>query len=185
MTEGSVDSTDSFGITGRVTVRVWDVPTLREYIPRWSALPREARHARLSDPDALPVEPTHVGTSTNMILDNYLEAFAAGNYPQPTHLALGDGTTSPAAGNDALNNEVYRTVVGQDEADGKDRLTSTFISQNEANGQALRELGFTDGATSDDWQQLTHTVLQSSDQIDEKTSSETVTYDYDLQFRDN
>lgn len=172
-----------FAIKGRVTMRVWSADALERARPGWSDLPRETRHRLLSTPSEFPAAPKHVGEAWNMVLDNYLEALAAGDNPAPSHLAIGDGTTSPAAGNNALNNEVYRTVVGQDETDGRDRLTSTFLSQNEANGLALREIGFTDGATSENWTQLTHVVLPSSDQIDSKTSGETVTYDYTLQYR--
>lgn len=170
-------------VRGRVTLRVWSVAALERARPNWSNLPRKTRLNLLTKPDEYPVSPTHVGTSWNMVLDNYLEALARGENPPPSHLALGDGTTAEDATNDSLNNEVYRSTVGQDETDGRDRLTSTFISQDEANGQAIREIGFTDGATTDDWTQLTHIVLPTSDQIAEKTSEETVTYDYELLYR--
>lgn len=173
----------SLMVRGRVTIRVWSVSALERALTNWSRLPRDTRFNMLTKPSKFPVAPKHVGTSWNMVLNNYLEALARGENPPPTHLALGDGTTAEDPANNSLNNEVYRSTVGQDETDGRDRLTSTFLSQDEANGLALREIGFTDGAVNDDWTQLTHTVLPTSDQIDEKTSEETVTYDYELLYR--
>lgn len=170
-------------VRGRVTIRVWSVSALERARSNWSNLPRNARFNMLTKPDEFPVAPKHVGRSWNMVLNNYLEALAAGDNPDPTHLALGDGTTAEDPTNNSLNNEVYRSTVGQDETDGRDRLTSTFISQDEANGLALREIGFTNGGVTDNWTQLTHTVLPTSDQIAEKTSEETVTYDYELLYR--
>lgn len=179
----SIRVSDSAGVGGRVTVRVWDVEELEANYPRWSRRPRFLRHRLLSNPDYWPVDPIREGTTRNLATDGYLEALAAGADPEPSHLALGDGTTAPAGTNTQLNNEVYRTLVGQDEPDGKDRLTSTMVSQNEANGLAIREIGFTDGPTGGSWTLLTHTVLDAADQIDQKTSDITVTIQYVLEYR--
>lgn len=174
---------DQMTVRGVVTTRIWSASALERVRPNWSNLPRETRHRLLSKPERYPASPKYVGKTENLVLNAYLEAFAAGENPTPSHLALGDGTTEPQASNTSLNNEVYRSIVGQDEADGRDRLTSTFLSQDEANGLALREVGFTDGPTTEDWQQLTHVVLSTSDQIDQKTSDEIVTYQYELHWR--
>ena len=117
-----------------------------------------------------------------MVVDNYLEALAAGENPPLAYLALGDGTTAPQATNNALNNEVYRAQVGTDEGDARDRVTSTFLSQNEANGETLAELGFVTGQTNENWTLLTHTVLDSADQYT-KTSAMVITYNYVIEWR--
>lgn len=174
---------DAAGISGRVRLRVWTVDALRGAYPGWDDLTREARHSILCD-DRLRVEPDREATAENLVTDNYLVSLAAGNNPEPSHLAIGNDDTTAAAGtNDALNNEVYRATVGSDEQDFKDRLTSTFISQNEANGLAFREVGFASGPRDAAWELLTHTILASADQIDEKTSNMTVTIDYILSYR--
>lgn len=178
-----IEERSASGIRGIVTLRIWSVPDLKEYKNNWKSLSQSEKLDILSNPSDYPVSPLEEHTSTNMVLDNYLELLAAGETARPTHLALGDGTTSPQGGNDSLNNEVYRTIIGQDESSGRDRLTSTLISQNEANGQSIREIGFTQGSESDNWTQLTHTVLTSTDQIDEKTSNMAVTIDYILEYR--
>lgn len=168
---------------GLVAMHIWDARELARVWPDWPDLPRAERHARLREPSAAPVSPDRTVRGQNMILDAYLEALAAGENPVPTNLALGDGTTPPVATNTSLNNEVYRTFVGDTDAAGQDMLTSTFISQNEANGEAIREIGFTDGEVTDSWTQLTHLVLDPADQVDEKTSTMTITIDYALLWR--
>lgn len=174
-------ASSSVGVAGRVRLRVWDVDELEEYIPQYSRRRRERRHALLSA--ALPVEPEREVVVENMVLDNYLEMLARGANEHPDYLALGDGTTAPDPANDSLNNEVYRTPTGQNEVTGSDRLTSTLISQNEANGEAIREVGLTTDARERSWTQLTHVVLDSADQIEEKNSKMALTIDYILEFR--
>lgn len=178
-----VAAEDPFAVEGGIRVRAWDVRDLKDAYPVWDLLSKDTRHAILRDPQRRPA-PAFEGGTSNMVLDNYLEALAAGTNPDPSHLALGDDDTTAAAGtNDTLNNEVYRTVVGNDEQDGKDRLTSTFVSQNEANGNAIREVGFATGPVDGAWTLLTHAILPAGDQIDEKTSNMTVTIDYILSYR--
>ncbi|ELY91480.1 hypothetical protein C484_10646 [Natrialba taiwanensis DSM 12281] len=163
-------------------IRIWDVDTVENADPEWPNRPREERHAMLQDPSTYPAAPIHEGETTNLAVDGYFEALAAGDNPQPTHLAIGDDDTPAEATNTSLNNEVYRTVVGDDEPDGRDRVTSTFISQNEANGYTLREIGFVTGAVDDNWQLLTHVALDSTDHID-KTSNNMIVYNYTLEWR--
>lgn len=177
-----VDPDASVGVTGRVRLRGWEVEDLRHHIPQWDRRLKRRRHAFLMS-DLLEVDPVFEATETNLILDNYLDILARGEAVYPSHLALGDGTTAPAAGNDSLNNEVYRPQVGQNVKDGHDRITSTFVSQNEANGEAIREVGLTNGRTDENWTLLTHVVLDDADQVDEKTSRIALTIDYVLEFR--
>lgn len=179
-----IERRESFGVTGRIELKVWDVPKLESAEPRWSSLSK-SRRLRLLREEVLGVEPEHVGGTENMVLDNYLEALALGQNPEPSHLALGDGTTAPDATNDSLNNEVYRTIVGDDESENLDRITSTLISQNEAVGSAIREMGFADGPRSGRWMQMTQAILDTVDQVDEKTSNMAITINYILEYRRN
>lgn len=177
-----VDDGDRLALEGTVTTRVWRVKDLERERPNWSNLPRETRHTLLSRPSEYPASPVHEGTSSNMVVDNYLEALAAGENPDLAYLALGDDTTAPQATNNALNNEVYRAQVGTDEGDNRDRVTSTFLSQNEANGETLAEIGFVTAQTDEDWTLLTHAVLDSTDQYT-KTSNMVITYNYVIEWR--
>lgn len=181
MTLKQIDTDGSAGVRGHATIRVWRARELNGWNDQWENISKPARHALLKQ-DLTP-SPHRVVRVENLVTDNYLAGLASGQSPQPTHLAIGDGTTAPDSTNDQLNNEVYRTVVGQDESSGKDRITSTFISQNEANGLAIREIGLTDGDSTGAWQLLTHLVLDSVDQVDDKTSNMTLTIDYVLEYR--
>lgn len=182
MTLNAADG-DGIGISGRIVLRAWWVDDLEAGRAVWSQANRSLRRTWLSIPELWPAEPFLEVEMSNLVLDTYLEELARGHAVQPTHLALGDGTTAPAPGNESLNREHYRTTLGQDEQDGKDRLTSTLISQNESNGDAIREIGLTDGRNPETSTLLTHVVLNDADQIDEKTSDMTVTIDYILEFR--
>lgn len=183
MTDVEVSRTEGVAISGYAAVCAWKVDALRAALPEWDELPRERRHALLSGPSTWPVAPFHVGTTSNLVTDAYLEHIASGRDPIPSHLALGDdASTQPTATDSSLNNEVYRTIVGQAEPDGSDILTSTYISQNEANGTAIREVGFTDSERSGVWKLLSHALLDAADQIEEKTSNMTLTIDYIIHF---
>lgn len=183
MTDADVARTEHMAVSGYAAVCAWQVDALRAVRPDWDGLARDTRHALLSGPSSWPVEPFHIGTTSNLVTDAYLEEIASGGDHIPSHLALGDdASTQPTATDTSLNNEVYRTVVGQAEPDGADILTSTYISQNEANGSAIREVGFTDAERSGVWQLLSHALLDTADQIDEKTSNMTLTIDYVISF---
>lgn len=179
----SITLRDGLGVSGRAVLRVWDVDELVAERPSWRFMNRGLREAFLMHRELWPCEPRRVIRSENLILDNYYQLLASGTHPDLSNLALGDGTTAPAAGNDSLNNEVYRTIVGQREQDGADRLTSTLISQNEANGQDIREVGLTTGSETEPSQLVTHIVLDSADRIEPKTSDMTVTIDYIIEYR--
>lgn len=188
--ERTVDEASTIAVNGKIHLQAWWVAALEAMCPEnWSDLPIEDRHAYLREPSDYPAAPFHNVHERNLAVDGFLEELARGMDPNQSvdvsasHLALGDGTTAPDGTNTTLNNEVYRTFVGDSEPDGRDLITSTFISQNEANGEALREIGLTTGGLSDDWTLLTHLVLASGDQIDQKTSEMVVTINYTIEFR--
>lgn len=157
---------------GLIRLRSFSVAELEARLP-WSELTEREKLALLEDP---LVEPKHTAITENIVLNSFLNRHAAGNITLPL-LALGDGTETPQYDNTELNNEVARTGVGQDEASGPDRLTSTLLSQNEGNGKAIREIGFHDGI-----QLLTHSIFEPNDRIDEKTSDDVVTIDYIIRY---
>lgn len=177
-----VDVTDESTIRGHIEIRVWDVDELEGADPDWPDRSRDERRAILQDPSDYPTAPIEEIETTNIPVDGYLEALASGDNPQPTHLALGNDATSPSGTNTSLNNEVYRTIVGADEQNGRERITSTLLSQNEANGYTISELGFTDGWEDEDWTLLTHAALDSAQQVD-KNSSISVTINYTLSWQ--
>ena len=171
------------GITGRVVTRIWDSDALERHYPAWPELSKAAKLSYLSEPSEWPVAPDHVGHSTNVVLDNYLEALASGDSPQPTHLAISDDDTEPSGSDEEMPGEVFRTALGQDEGDGRDRLTSTLIGQDEANGHDLVKVGFANGPDPDDSEHLTANLLPESDRVEPKTSDVTVQYDYILEYK--
>lgn len=181
---------DTIAMSGRFHLAAWNVDALKITQPEWDTLPRAERHELLRSPSTYPAAPFFEIEAGNMTVDGLLEELARGMDPgqvvdvSASHLALGDDdSVAPSSSNESLNNEVYRTQVGDSAPDGRDLVTSTFISQNEMNGEAIREIGLTTGDASSDPTLLTHAVLADADQIDQKTSEMVVTIDYVIEFR--
>lgn len=188
--ERTVDATNTVAVNGNVHIQAWWVDELEAMSETpWPDQSAAEKHAHLREPSDFPVSPFHDIREKNLAVDGFLEQLAIAMDPNgsadvsASHLALGDGTTAPDGTNTTLNNEVYRTFVGDSSPNGRDLVTSTFISQNEMNGEALREIGLTTGGLSDDWALLTHLVLASGDQIDQKTSEMVITINYTIEFR--
>lgn len=188
--ERTVDATNTVAVNGNVHIQAWWVDELKAMSETpWPDLSRADKRVHLREPSDFPAAPFHNVREKNIAVDGFLEQLAVAMDPDgagetsASHLALGDGTTAPDGTNTALNNEVYRTFVGDSSPNGRDLVTSTFISQNEMNGEALREIGLTTGGLSDDWTLLTHLVLASGDQIDQKTSEMVITINYTIEFR--
>ena len=168
-------STDTVSISGHVKGVIFDVSLIRDRSPIWDALTREQRHSVLSSglaDDAV----VRVIECDNLVLDTYLESLAAGSSPIPDDLAFGDGLDDPQPTNTALNNEVHRTFVGDVDHDGAQMLTSTLLSQSEANGESINEVGLASGDL------LTHRVLDEPDRIDEKTGNMAIIWNYLIDF---
>lgn len=171
---------------GHITVKTWAPETLREHIKRWPILDTDTDRLRaihqLDDSLAESITETE-----NIAVDGLLTFIAQGLDPtsleraETSHLALGTDTTEPQASNESLGNEVYRTIVGDAEVDGADLLTSTFLSQTEANGYLLTELGLVGGPDQDD-PLLTHALFASGEEIDKSTDL-VATIDYVLELR--
>lgn len=177
-------------MSGRIKYAAWKVESLKMGEPDWDALPRDERHELLRSPSTYPIAPFLEVETGNLTVDGLLEELARGMDPgqdvdvSASHLALGDeDSEDPDSSNESLNNEVYRTQVGDSEPDERDLVTSTFISQNEMNGDALREIGLATGDNSSDSTLLTHAVLDDADQVDQKTSETVITIDYVIEFR--
>lgn len=173
------------GFEGRITARTWSVGQLRGHIKQWPLLTDEEKLARirqLDDDAAEDVIETH-----NLVVDGLLRFIVQGLDPtssesaEASHLALGTSTDTPATGNESLGNEVYRTAVGDADRDGFDLITSTFVSQAEANGETITEIGLCGGPDGSD-PLLTHALLGSGEEID-KNSQMVVTIDYTLELR--
>ena len=169
----NIQRDEGAGFVGEITVSLFDVATLESRYSNWSQLPKD-RRLELLKADGDRPDPYRVIEQENLILNSFLEQFAAGETDLPL-LALGDSAVTPDETNTELNSEVWRTAVGQDEPSGSVRLTSTLLSQNEANGESIVEIGFHDGTRL-----LTHAILSPGERIDEKTASDTATIDYSI-----
>lgn len=174
--------TETYGYTGSAHIRVFDVETLRAEWPHWDAFSRDTKRkaTRL-------VSPIREITTTNKILDNFftgvnthLDRNADGQGLSASHLAIGDVSNTVADGADTLNNEVHRTIVGETDRVGNDLITSTLISQGEAVGNDIKELGLAPGPDPSTDSILTHVALSSGNQVTGKSSNEAVTVDYTL-----
>lgn len=177
------------GVHGRITAQLWSLEQLRRRVKAWDVLDREQRLARLRSP-GLELEPDRTITTTNLVVDGLLEELAHLLDPvnkstgtPATHLALGEGTTAASGSDTSLEAEVHRIKVGDSDVDtaGPDLLTSSFLSQAEANGTTITELGLCAGPDQSATL-LTRAVLPSGDEVN-KTSNMVVTFDYVIQFR--
>lgn len=171
---------------GHVTARTWSPATLRRHINSWPVLETDKERLQaIRGVDPALAESTH--TTENIAVDGLLNFIVQGLDPtsskraETSHLALGTDTTTPQATNTSLGNEVYRTIVGDADVDGADLLTSTFLSQTEANGNLLTEIGLVGGPDADD-PLLTHALFASGEEV-EKTTDMVVTIDYVLELR--
>lgn len=174
-------------VNGSIELRVFSPAHLRREIKAWDALDRGQKHERVRQLGADHAE--QVAEVGNIALDGLLEFIPQALDPTSdaaataSHLALGDGgSTAADPGGESLNNEVYRIIVGDADTDGPDLLASAYLSQIEANGYVIREIGLAGGPSPTDDRLLTHAVLDEADYI-EKNGDMVATFNYVLEFR--
>lgn len=176
----------AIGVTGRITTRTWTPKTLRSNIKAWPILESDKeRLKKIRELDDHLAE--SVSETTNIPVDGLLSFIADGLDPtsskraEASHLAVGTGTTDPRGSDTTLDTEVYRTIVGDAETSGKDLITSTYLSQTEANGHTITEIGLC-GGPAPDGTLLTRALLGPGRDI-EKKSGMIATIDYILELR--
>jgi hypothetical protein len=97
-----------------------------------------------------------------------------------TYFAVGTGTGVPAAGDTTLGTEVYRKQISVRSVSGAIATFRIFFNTSEANA-ALKEIGlFGDAATST---ADTGTLFARAAVDKTKTSSETLTIDWDVEIK--
>lgn len=172
---------------GTITVKTWSPETLRRHIKRWPLLETDSERLRaIRDLDDELAE--SVGETENIAVDGLLGFIAEGLDPtssataEASHLAVGTATTAPAGTDTALGNEVHRTFVGDADVDGQDLLTSTFLSQTEANGHLITEIALYGGPVGSGKPMLTKALLGAGNEID-KNSELLATIDYTVEIR--
>lgn len=174
------------GVNGHITIKTWDARMLRRRVKSWPTLTKQEQFEIVRELD--DEYATTVTRTTNIPLDGLLGFIAKSLNPKSTEtaeasfLAIGTGTVEPVPTNTSLTDEVYRTAVGDAEVDGSDLLTSTFLSQAEANGYTISEIGLAGGDVGSDEPTLTHALLTPERYI-EKNSRMVVTIDYVLEIR--
>lgn len=164
---------------GRITVTEYDMGTVRRFVPEWDDLDRVTKLERLErvpHTDREVVWNTQVEAFHNNIVDVYdpnqsVSALSA------SHLALGTSSTSPAYGDTALGNEVYREAVDSSTDNGNDLETSTLLDSGEGNGNTFKELGLVSASSGGTF--FNHALISDR----EKTSEGTMTFNVELQFR--
>lgn len=79
---------------------------------------------------------------------NLLRDFLAGDGPAAlSHVALGTGTTAPAATDTALQNEIFRDAITQKVKDVAKLTVKYYLGTQYANGYTLAEAGLFNAAT--------------------------------------
>lgn len=108
---------------------------------------------------------------------NLLRDFLAGDGPAAlSHVALGTGTTTPAATDTALQAEVFRDVITQRIKDTAKLTVKYYLGTQYANGYTLAEAGLFNAATGG--------VMYARVTFppDAKTVSQAWTFTWDLTF---
>lgn len=99
-----------------------------------------------------------------------------------TQLAIGDSDASAADyENTSLNNEIERLDIADYDQQENDAFISTFIAGPELVGDDIREVGLFTSSTGGTM--VNHHVFEAANQIENKTSQETVSIDIILQWR--
>lgn len=115
-----------------------------------------------------------VNTGKHSILDRFA---STGDTGEITYVALGDGTSTPAATDTALGNELFRKAITSRSRSGTKFYSSTFIASTEGNN-TYKEVGlYGDDAAAGSGTGTLYTRAV----IDEtKSAGESVTIDYDI-----
>lgn len=84
-----------------------------------------------------------------------------------THYAVGDGTTTPVAGDTALDNETFEAAIDETDDSVSDEATFTgIIGAASNNGNDIKEVGVKDASSGDlKLRKLITTISKTSDII--------------------
>ena len=117
-----------------------------------------------------------VNTGLNMVRD-----LLGGNALRPSHIGVGTGTTSPVAGDTAIQSEVFRGLITRRIPSPQSIRFQLFLGTGDANGNNLAEAGLLEtgiqnGSAGDPAllvARVTYTAIN-------KTSAQEVTYNWDI-----
>lgn len=86
-------------------------------------------------------------TVTNAGLNMLRDGFSGANNPKLLYIAVGSGTSTPAAGNTALGNETFRKAITAFTTGGTGEIIATlYLAQNDAVGLDIEEVGIFGGS---------------------------------------
>jgi hypothetical protein len=132
--------------------------------------------AQLVDLEGRPFGPSRlVVEKYNLITDggkNALRDMILGRNFEPSAIAIGTGSTAPAVTQTALVTEVLRKTLTRRYSGTKKANMQMLVKDNEANGNALREVGLFDSSVAPGgtmFNRIVHNVVN-------KTSSFMLTY---------
>lgn len=159
-----------------VRVSTYCIDRLRETWPGWDDNPREikAKLLQRTDPDECVEERNTTTIALHESIVDALNGQAAG--VTVSHLAIGDGTATPASGNRQLNNQQGRYPVTDQSDNGDSLFTFTLLDTSEANGINIEEIGLTTGTSGEDI--LNHSLIGTITKDDSSTASIEVTLSF-------
>lgn len=185
MPEDTIRTIDRTQSHGRVTVERYDADALRTALPQWENLSKERKLAvvRLLSPVRERTTTNSACKGQHELLASYL-CRAEDPTEAASHLAVGtDNGSSPAYGNESLNNEGYRTTVTDSATDGTTIVSTVFLDATEANdlnestsGNKIREVGLVTTDAVGDGLLLNHALVSP----EEKSSSVALTVTVEL-----
>jgi len=119
----------------------------------------------------------------NKVVDaglNLIRSFMAGNSPtEPTHLAIGTGTTAPTKEDTALETEVFRDTFTQTQEPETGKVTyKYYLASGDANSNNISEAGL---LNADSGGTL---YARATFEADEKTDAEAWTFTWDCTWAD-
>lgn len=132
---------ETIGIESNIRLSVYDGQDL-ERVPGWGKLSDAGKLEVIDSREPLR-EHYHHNTTTIDLFEYIVDDLDPDQTANVTasHLAFGDGGSTPSSGNRSLNNEVYRTSIVTS-TDANDTLeTRTLLDTGEANGYTIREVG--------------------------------------------
>lgn len=153
----------------KITITKRQVPKLARFFQRFGLFKKAGR--------VISQNEYQVNVFCNSGRTSLLERMSGDTKGEVTYLALGDDTGTPAVGDTALGNELYRHGVTSRSVTGLTLYTSTFIPSTEGN-HAYKEMGLYGddaGAGADSGTLFTHLVIDET-----KSAGQSVTIDYDI-----
>lgn len=182
-------TTDSFGVTGRIERNTYAMETVHEQCPGWDSLSDAEKLDALRSCEPADSETVYNVTTERFheyLVDNLDPDQAAGKDDLSVQwFALGTGGASGTSVSDTdLNVRTYEETVTDVADNGTELLASTFLDSTEGNGNVFDELGLFTGDPANLADPDVFLINHATFADVTKDNTKTVTFDVRLTFGD-